>query len=157
MRGGGAEGGFAMNLEGSTVVRGPKDRVFAFFLEPAALSTCVDDPHTVEIVDADHFQGTIRTGVGAIKGTFAWSAEIAERAPPERARVQVRGSGMGSGFDIDATVEFQEAAGATRIRWRAVVTMGGPIATLGARLLQGMIDRKTAAFFEAVRKHLESQ
>lgn len=145
-----------MNLEGSTVVRAPRETVYAFFLDPASLSSCVDDPHTFEATDADHFQGTIRTGIGAIKGTFAWSASVAERSPPGRARVRVRGSGMGSGFDVDATVEFLESGGATTIRWRAAVTTGGPIATLGARLLQGTIDRKTAAFFEAVRTRLES-
>jgi len=145
-----------MKLEGATAVRAPRERVFAFFLDPNALSTCIEDPHTVDVQDPDHFNGTIRTGVGAIKGTFTWSASMAERAPPERARIKVHGAGMGSGFDIDAVVEFLDASGGTTVRWRADVTMGGPIATMGARLLQGTIDRKTAAFFESARKRLES-
>ncbi len=145
-----------MRLEGTTAVRAPRERAFAFFLDPNALSSCIDDPHTVEVHDADHFKGTIRTGIGAIKGTFSWSAAMLERAPPGRARIKVHGSGMGSGFDIDATVEFLDAAGGTMVRWRADVTMGGPIATIGARLLQGTIDKKTAAFFDGARKKLES-
>ncbi len=145
-----------MRLEGSTAVRVPRERAFAFFLDPNALSSCIDDPHTVEVLDADHFRGTIRTGVGAIKGNFSWTATMVERASPGRAQIRVHGSGMGSGFDIDATVEFLDAAGATNVRWRADVTMGGPIATIGARLLQGAIDKKTAAFFENARKRLES-
>ncbi len=93
--------------------------------------------------------------MGFIKGTFSWSATVAERAPPDRARIKVHGSGMGSGFDIDATIGLQESGAATNVSWHADVAMSGPIASMGARLMQGTIDKKTTAFFENARKKLE--
>lgn len=144
-----------MKLEGAFEARAPREKVFAFFLDPRALSTCIDDPHTVEVVDADAFKGTVRSGVGFIKGTFAWSAKVVEREPPRRARLQVHGSGMGSGFDIDSAIDMAESGGVTQVRWSADVRMSGPIASLGARLMQGTVDKKTNAFFENVRKKLE--
>ncbi len=142
-------------LEGTFTARAPRERVFSFFLTPADLSSCIDDQHTVEVQDADHFKGTLRSGVGFIKGTFNWSATVAERAPPDRARIKVHGSGMGSGFDIDATIETRESEGTTNVSWHADVAMSGPIASMGARLMQGTIDKKTTAFFENARKKLE--
>lgn len=136
-------------------MKGPRDRAFAFFLNPRDLSACVDDPHTIEVEDEDHFKGTIRAGIGLIKGTFNWSATVAERSPPGHARLRVHGSGMGSGFDIDATLEVSEAEGVSSVRWKANVLMSGTIASMGARLLQGTIDKKTNAFFENARKRLE--
>lgn len=144
-----------MKLEGTFDVRSPQEQVFAFFLDPHALSTCIDDPHTIEAVDADSFKGTVKAGIGFIKGTFTWSAWIREREPPRRARLQVRGSGMGSAFDIEAGIEMAESGGRTHVRWAADVTMSGSIASLGARLMQGTIDKKTNAFFENARKKLE--
>ena len=137
-------------------MRASPDRVFAFLLDPHDLSSCIDDEHTIEVVDADHFRGTVRSGVGFIKGTFSWSAAVTERTPPSRARLKVHGSGMGSGFDITATMGVSKDEGTTLIRWSAEVVMSGPIASLGARLLSGTVDKKSEAFFENVRKRLET-
>lgn len=136
-------------------MKSPRDRVYRFFLTPNDLSTCIDDPHTIEVQDPDHFRGTIRAGVGFIKGTFNVRATVVERSPPERAKLKVHGSGMGSGFDIDATLHMSESAGITTVRWKADVLMSGTIASVGARLVQGTVDKKTNAFFENARKKLE--
>ena len=145
-----------MRLNGTFLVHASRDSVFAFLLDVQRLSGCIEDPHTVQIQDADRFTGTLRSGVGPIRGSFTWSAVVAERVPPERARIEVHGSGMGSAFDINATMELQEASGSTRVTWYADVTLSGTIASLGARLMQTTIDRKTNAFFGNVRKVLEA-
>ncbi len=144
-----------MRFEGSFSAKAPQDRVYAFFLDPNELSDCIDDPHTIEVEDDDHFRGSVRSGVGFVKGTFQLTATVVERDPPKRARLKVHGSGMGSGFDIDATLEASESDGTTTVHWGADVLMNGTIASLGARLLQGTIDKKSRAFFENVRMKLE--
>jgi len=145
-----------MRVEGTFAVRAPRERVWSFFLNPLELSTCIDDPHTIEVIDTDHFSGTIKAGVAFIKGTFTWSATIKDRVPPERAQIAVHGSGMGSAFDLVASLDFTEAQGVTTAAWRADVIMSGTIASVGARLMQGTIDKKTNAFFENARKKLEA-
>ena len=145
-----------MHLEGTFTAKSAQDRVYAFFMSPEELSACIDDPHTIEVQDADHFKGTIKTGIGFIKGTFTVGASVVERAPPGRAKLKVHGSGMGSGFDIDATLDVSAAEDATTVHWVAEVLMSGTIASMGARLMQGTIDKKTNAFFENARKRLEA-
>jgi carbon monoxide dehydrogenase subunit G len=143
-----------MRVEGTFEVRTSRDRAWSFFLDPAELSTCIDDPHTIEVVDADHFKGTVKAGVAFIRGTFTWSATIKERIPPERAQIAVHGSGMGSAFDVVASFELSESSGLTKVAWRAEIVMSGTIASVGARVLQGTIDKKTNTFFENVREKL---
>ena len=144
-----------MHLEGTFTAKSPPDRVYTFLLSPEELSACIDDPHTLQVQDADHFKGTVKTGVGFVKGTFSLTARITERSPTRRARLKVQGSGMGSGFDIDATMDVSVADGVTTVRWAADVLMSGPVASIGARLMQGTIDKKSAAFFENARRRLE--
>ena len=146
-----------MRFEGTFTVRAPRARVYSFFLNPQEFSTCIDDPHTIEAIDADHFRGTVKTGVSFIRGTFAWSADVKERVPPERAQLAVHGSGMGSGFDIVANLEMSEAGDLSTVKWSADVQMSGTIATVGARLLQGTTEKKTNAFFENARRVLEGK
>jgi carbon monoxide dehydrogenase subunit G len=146
-----------VRFEGTFTVRAPRARVYSFFLNPQEFSTCIDDPHTIEVIDADHFRGTVKTGVSFIRGTFTWSADVKERVPPERAQLAVHGSGMGSGFDIVANLEMSEAGDLSTVKWSADVQMSGTIATVGARLLQGTTEKKTNAFFENARRVLEGK
>ncbi len=132
------------------------DRAYAFFLSPQDFAACIDDPHTIEVQDADHFRGSVRSGLGFIKGTFTVGAAIVERTPSRHARLKVQGAGMGSGFDIDATIDFSESGGTTTVGWAAEVTLNGPIASIGARLVHGTVDKKSAAFFENARRRLET-
>jgi uncharacterized protein len=146
-----------VRFEGTFSVRAPQARVFSFFLNPQEFSPAIEDPHTIEVIDADRFQGTVKTGVAFIRGTFTWSATVKERVAPERAQMAVHGAGMGSGFDIVATLDLSEAGGVTTVRWAADVQMSGTIATVGARLVQGTTEKKTNAFFENARKILEAR
>jgi len=145
-----------VHFEGTFTVRAPRTRVWSFFLNPQEFSSAIDDPHTIEVVDADHFRGTIKAGIAFIRGTFTWSAAVKERTPPERAQLAVHGSGMGSAFDIVASLDISEVGDRTTVRWAADVQMSGTIATTGARLLQGTTEKKTNAFFENARKMLEA-
>lgn len=144
-----------MHLEGTFDVKGAQERVYRFFLDPNELAACIDDPHTIEAQDADHFKGSVKSGIGFIKGTFNVSASVVERDPPKRARLKVHGSGMGSGFDIDASLDVSASDGVAAVHWAADIVMNGPIASMGARVMQGTIDKKTNAFFENVRRKLE--
>jgi uncharacterized protein len=144
-----------MRFEGTFGVRAPRARVLSFFLNPQEFSAAIEDPHTIEVIDRDRFQGTVKTGVAFIRGSFTWSATIKDRVPPESARMVVHGSGMGSGFDIIANLNLAEAGGVTTVRWSADVQMSGTIATVGARLLNATTEKKTNAFFENARKILE--
>lgn len=145
-----------MELEGTSTIRAPRERVWDFFLDPNALSTCIPDEHEVEVVDDSTFKGWIKAGVAFIRGTFTGWAKIVERDPPERARIQAHGSGMGNAFDIDSTLQFAEEGGVTSVHWKANVVLSGTIASMGARLLRGTIDKKTKEFFDNARAKLEA-
>lgn len=144
-----------MRQEGTFTVRAAQYEVWEFFLDPFKLGACLDDPHTIEIIDDDTFRGQVKSGVGFVKGTFNASAKIVEREPPNKARIKARGSGMGSAFDVDSRIELSENEGVTTVHWAADVILRGTIATVGARFVQGTIDQKTNAFFENARRALE--
>ncbi len=146
-----------MILQGAFSVRSPRERVFEFLLDPHRLSGCIDDPHTIEVQDASRFRGTLKSGIGPVRGTFTWSATVVEKVPAEHGRIKVHGTGMGSAFDIDALIQLADVEGTTTATWKADVTLSGTIASLGARLMHSTIDKKTQTFFDNVRKKLESR
>jgi uncharacterized protein len=144
-----------MHVEGSFSVRRDRESVFAFFTDAHQLVDCLDDPHTVEVVDPIHFTGTITTGVAFIRGTFRMSGEYLETRRPERVAAKLHGVGLGSGVDATISTDLLESEGATTVRWSADLTFSGPVASVGERVIRGTVDKKTQSLFENARRSLE--
>ena len=145
-----------MHIEGDFHVKSPAARVYAFFLDPVAFTDCLDDPHAFHVVDADHFEGTVTTGISFIRGTFRVRGSYTGRTPPTEVRLHLQGSGLGSGVDADLVLALAEAGGETSLHWQGEVTLSGPVATLGERMVKGTVDKKAAALFENARRKLET-
>lgn len=145
-----------MHVEGSFAVRRDRASVFAFFSDPRKLIGCLDDPHTVEVVDSTHFTGTITTGVAFLRGTFRYSGEYTDVVSPERTSARVRGTGLGSGVDATIGTALDEADGSTTVRWTADLTFSGPIVAAGERVIRGTVDKKTQGLFGRAKERLES-
>ncbi len=143
-----------MHIEGDFAVLAPADRVYALFTDPVAFIDCLDDPHAVHATDADHFEGTVTTGISFIRGTFRIRGTYGARNPPSGIDCALQGSGLGSGIDAKLTIRLTTSGGSTNVRWEGEVALSGPIATLGERVVRGTIDKKAAGLFENARRRL---
>ncbi|MCI4351884.1 MAG: hypothetical protein L3K14_00625 [Thermoplasmata archaeon] len=145
-----------MQADGRFQVRAAPEVVFAFFSDPRQLLDCLDDPHTVDSVEADRFTGTITTGVAFIRGTFRFTGRYEERIPGQPVQARIHGSGLGSGVDAVLLADLTAADPGTVVGWRADIVLTGPVASIGERLVRSTIDKKTAALFEKARERLEA-
>lgn len=146
-----------MHVEGSFEVRRDQDTVYAFFTDARLLMDCLEDPHTVEVTDEWHFTGTVTTGVAFIRGTFRMNGEYTVRQSPDHVTAKIHGGGLGSGLDGVISTTLSEADGVTTVRWTADLTLSGPIATLGERIVRSTIDKKTQSLFDHARQTLEGR
>lgn len=145
-----------MHIEGEFRVRATSARVYAFFVDPVAFTDCIDDPHEFRTVDADHFEGTVTTGVAFIRGTFRVRGTYLAKTPTTALRVRLQGTGLGSGLDADLELALADSAGETALHWQGEVHLSGPVATLGERMVRGAVDKKASGLFENARRKLES-
>jgi len=145
-----------MQIAGDFKVQAPASRVYAFFADPVAFTDCLDDPHEFHATDADHFEGTLTTGVAFIRGTFRVRGAYTARSPATGLKVHLSGTGLGSGVDADLVLSLAEGGGATSLHWEGDVRLSGPVATLGERMVKGTVDKKAAALFENARAKLEA-
>jgi len=146
-----------VHLEGTFSVHRGREEVFAFLFDARRWADCLDDPHTLEVRDPTHFEGTLTTGIAFIRGTFRFRGEYGDVIPGARLRATVDGSGMGSGLRAVLSVELQEEGGSTTVRWMADVTFLGPVATLGESVIRRTVDQKVARLFENARRRLEAK
>jgi carbon monoxide dehydrogenase subunit G len=148
-----------MKFEGTVEIRAPRDRVWAFLMDPNQVGSCGPGVESIEVVDETHFKAKAKVGIGFISARFVVDMEIAEREEPSRAVIKARGQAPGSAVDATATMALRggEADGdPTVMDWAADVLIGGTLASVGARLIEGTANKMIGQTFECIRTKLEA-
>ena len=145
-----------MKFAGSVPIAAPRDRVWAFVIDPNQVGQCGPGVETIEITDATHYKATAKVGIGFISARFHVNLELAEQEPPERAVIKAHGQAPGSAVDATAEMRLSEGGdGRTVMDWTADVAIAGSLASVGARLIEGTANKMIAQTFDCIRAKLE--
>jgi carbon monoxide dehydrogenase subunit G len=146
-----------MQFAGTVEINAPRDRVWAFLMDPNQVGSCGPGVESIELVDADHFKARAKVGVGFISARFHVEMTIAERDEPERAVIKAHGQAPGSAAYAAATMTLSgPAEGPTSMAWSADVTIAGTLASVGARLIEGTANKMIGQTFDCIRAKLEA-
>jgi len=146
-----------MKFEGTVDIGAPRERVWAFLMDPNQVGPCGPGVETIEVVDETHFKAKAKVGIGFISARFNVDMEIAERDEPNQAVIKARGQAPGSAVDGTATMLLRDGAdGGTVMDWAADVMIGGSLASVGARMIEGTANKMIAQTFECIRTKLEA-
>jgi len=110
----------------------------------------------MEELGEEHWKALVAVGIGAVKAKFTMNVTRPELQEPEHMVVMARGKAPGSAVDMTgdmrlARVDDQD----TRMDWKATAVVSGTIASVGARLLNGTVERLTGQFFDCLKAKLE--
>jgi carbon monoxide dehydrogenase subunit G len=146
-----------MQFSGSTEIAAPRDRVWAFVIDPQQVGWCGPGVEAIEEVDPTHFRARAKVGIGVISARFTVNLELAEAQEPDRA--VIKASGQAPGSAVDATGEMVLSGppdGPTTMAWSADVSIMGTIASVGSRLIEGTANKLITQAFDCMRAKLES-
>ena len=144
-----------MKFSGTVDINAPRELVWAFLMDPDQVGPCGPGVETIEVVDETHFKAKAKVGIGFISARFSIDMEIAER--DEQAVIKAHGQAPGSAVDATATMALRDGdAGGTTMDWGADVLIGGTIASVGARLIEGTANKMIGQTFDCIRSKLES-
>lgn len=147
----------ALHFEGLLTIAAARDKVWNFVTDPHAVSKCLPDLQSLEVLDGGKFKAVVRVGLSFIKGNFAFDVAMLDLDIRRHARIRGHGGGLGSGVDVDSTIELSDGDGnATSLTWKADVVVSGTIASVGARLLNSTVEKKTSELFECMKTQLEA-
>jgi carbon monoxide dehydrogenase subunit G len=86
--------------------------------------------------------------VGPVKARFAGKLMLADLAPPASYSLSFEGSGGGAGFGKgSAQVRLSPDGETTRLSYTAKATVGGKLAQVGSRLIDGVAKKMADDFF----------
>jgi len=144
-----------MQFSGTVEIHAPRDRVWAFLMDPNKVGSCGPGVESIEVVDADHFKAKV--GVGFISARFTVDMSIAERTEPDHALIKAHGQAPGSAVDATADMALSgPAEGPTTMAWSADVHIAGTLASVGARMIEGTANKMIGQTFDCIRAKLEA-
>jgi uncharacterized protein len=146
-----------MQFSGTVQIAAPRDRVWAFLMDPNQVGSCGPGVESIEAIDADHFKAKAKVGVGFISARFVVDMTVAERNEPELAILKAHGQAPGSAVDATASMRLSGPdTGPTTRDWSADVAIAGTIASVGARLIEGTANKMIGQTFDCIRSKLEA-
>ena len=147
-----------MELKGEIGIQAPRERVWAALNDPAVLARCIEGVETLSAEGENRFAGTLNARVGPVKARFTGHVELTELDPPNRYVLVGEGKGGVAGFAKgSAEVTLADAeAGCTTLSYVARSQVGGRLAQLGTRLIEGTARAYAENFFTAFKAEVEA-
>lgn len=104
---------------------------------------------SLERVDENQFEATVRAKVGPVKAKFKGNVTLSDLNPPESYRISGEGKGGAAGFAKGgATITLMEDGDATILKYDVDADVGGKLAQIGGRLLEGTSKKLAGEFFD---------
>ena len=145
-----------MKIEGTHEMRAPRDRVFKALTDPAVLQRSIPGCERLEQTAENSYSVTLRAGVGSIKGVFKGNVRLEEIQPPAHFRMAIDGKGQPGFLKGTGELDLEERDGVTVVSYKGDVQVGGTIAGVGQRMIQGAARMMAAQFFTAVEAEAQT-
>ena len=146
-----------MKIEGTNELLAPRQRVWNALTDPAVLQRCIPGCERLERTGENAYAVTLRAGVGAIKGVFTGVVRLDELRPPEHYRISVEGKGQPGFVKGSGILDLEEREGNTVVRYVGDVQVGGTIASVGQRMIQGAAKMMASQFFTALEAEAKTE
>jgi carbon monoxide dehydrogenase subunit G len=112
------------------------------------LKVCIPGCEQIEKTSPTDFVATATLRIGPVKATFKGKVNLSELDPPSRCVLSGEGQGGMAGFAKgNAEVRLEPANGGTVLTYTARATVGGKLAQIGQRLIDGAAKQIADDFF----------
>ena len=136
-----------MKLEGTHQLEARRERVYQSLVNAEVLQRCIPGCERLERTGENTFSATIRTGVGSIKGVFEGKVQLEDLREPEHFRIVVEGKGAPGFLKGSGDLDLAQAENTPKVTYAGDVQVGGTIASVGQRMIQGAAKMMAAQFF----------
>ncbi|WP_395710834.1 carbon monoxide dehydrogenase subunit G [Reyranella sp.] len=137
-----------MEIKGEYKIAAPRDKVFAALNDPAVLQACIPGCESLDKVSDTEMKAKVRLRIGPVSAAFAGKVTLSDIDPPNGYKITGEGQGGAAGFAKGgAVVALADDAGATTLTYNVDAQVGGKIAQVGARLIDGTARKLADEFF----------
>ena len=139
----------AMTMKGEVTLPADRQTVWAKLNDPEVLKQCIPGCQSLEKTGENGYKASVKLKVGPVSASFAGNVELSDLDPPNGYKISGEGQGGIAGFAKGgAVVKLTDAeGGGTVLSYDVEANVGGKIAQLGARLIDGVAKKNADHFF----------
>ena len=144
-----------MKIEGNYTFNAPRERVWEILVDPKIMAQCMPGCESMNEVAPDQFEAVMKVGVASVKGTYRGKVSIKDKRAPAHYVLSGQGSG-GPGFmQGDVAIDLEESNnGQTLVKYSTDAKVGGLIASVGQRMLNGVAKMMVDQFFKKMESFI---
>ncbi|MEY8802307.1 CoxG family protein [Leisingera sp. XS_AS12] len=132
--------------------------VYAALLDPEVLKACVPGAQEVTGTPEEGFEAKVTQKVGPVKATFKGQVTLSDMMPGEQLKISGEGKGGAAGFAKGgATVTLAPSETGTLLSYDVEAKVGGKLAQLGSRIIDGFAKKMADQFFANLQSHLSPE
>lgn len=137
-----------MRMSDTREIKADRATVWAALLSPEVLRSCVPGAQEVTGTPEEGFEATVVQKVGPVKATFKGHVTLSNMNEPESLTLSGEGKGGAAGFARGgADVRLEEIEDGTRLHYDVEASVGGKLAQLGSRIVDGFAKKMADQFF----------
>jgi carbon monoxide dehydrogenase subunit G len=132
------------------------EEVWAVLMDPDAIKACLRGCRELRPIGDNRYHADISIGVGAVSGIFSATVTLSDQSPPNSYRISVDATGKPGFARGSADVLLTRVESGTVVEVKASAEVGGLIARVGQRLVEGVARMTVAGFFSCLAARLRS-
>ena len=142
-----------MEMTGDQLIPLAQNDVWRGLNDPEILKMCIAGCETVEKTAENEYRIALTASVGPVKAKFTGKLALSDLDPPNSYSIAFEGSGGAAGFAKgSAQVKLTSEGSATRLNYSAKANIGGKLAQIGSRLVDGVAQKMAGDFFVKFNK-----
>ncbi len=137
-----------MEMTGEQLIPLPQQRVWEALNDPGILKACIPGCESIEKVSDTEYKVVMTAAIGPVKAKFNGKLLLADLNPPHSYSIAFEGTGGAAGFGKGAAqVSLLPDGSDTRLPYKATASVGGKLAQIGSRLIDGVAKKMSDDFF----------
>ena len=137
-----------MKVSGVYRLAMPRERAYALLQDPVILARCMPGCESLDKTGEDEYAMRMKMVLAAVSGKFDGKVRITDAVSPSQFRLYVEGTGKIGFMKGDGLLTLSETEGGTDVQYDGEVHVGGTIASVGQRLIDGTAKMMIKRFFE---------
>ena len=138
----------AMTMSGEQQLTAPREKVWAALNNPEVLKACIPGCETLDVTGENEFSAVATNKIGPVKARFKGKVRLTDLDPPNGYKISGEGDGGIAGFAKGgAIVALSDKDGGTLLTYNVEAQIGGKLAQLGQRLVNGAAKKLADDFF----------
>ena len=147
-----------MEMQGSRLLAITQQQAWDALNDPEVLKACIAGCDKVESSGENQFTVGVALKIGPVAAKFSGKIALADMLPPHSYTLSFEGQGGPAGFGKgSAKVQLTPAAGGTELSYSVQASVGGKIAQLGQRLIDGVAKTMAEDFFKRFDQAMQKQ